>query len=197
MNLPRLVVGALSAVLLVVTSPARGQGAGESTSLGHERAAIDQRLAQEEAACYQQFSVNACLRRARRQARSDRTEVQRREAAAKDQVRRERSDRYRQETQDRQEAAAQAAAQRDMQAQPRAPRAHRPSQPAARTPRPAADQSAQAKAAEQRAKDAEQARERQLRNQRSAAERAQALQRRQAQREAKGKPRSAPLPDPY
>ncbi|MGP1629072.1 MAG: hypothetical protein ACTS8S_01565 [Giesbergeria sp.] len=196
MILRSLPLRALFAALAVVACPVWAQGA-DDTALVHERAAIGKRLAREEAACYQQFAVNDCLRRARKQARIERAEVLQRESAAKDLIRRGRSDQRLQELQGKQESAASFIAERETHAEPRAFRTRRPSQPAARAPRRAVDQGVQAKAAEQRAKDAAQARQRQMDKQRAAAERAQAQKRRMAQRDAQGHAHPAPLPDSY
>jgi len=179
--------------LLVVVAGAVSAKETDEAQLKQERSAIDKRLAAAEAACYQKFAVNGCLRSARQQARSERAAVQQRENDLKDAARRERTDAHRQELQDKQAAAAAHPA-------PTGPRTHRPNPPAPSAHRSPANQSASVGNAEQararRAQDAAQARQRLLDKQSAAAERAQALRRHQAQREASGHPQAAPLPDP-
>jgi len=195
--------------LLVVAVGAVSAKETDETQLKQERSAIDKRLAAAEAACYQKFAVNGCLRSARQQARSERAAVQQRENDLKDAARRERTDAHRQELQDKQAAAAEKAALGGALPAPTGPQAHRPNPPAPSAHRSTANQSAHRSPANQsvsagnaeqararRAQDAAQARQRLLDKQSAAAERAQALQRRQAQREASGHPQAAPLPDP-
>lgn len=186
--------------LLVVMAGAVSAKETEEARLKQERSAIDKRLAAEEAACYQKFAVNGCLRSARQQARSERAAVQQRENDLKNAARRERTDAHRQELQDKQAAAAEKAALGGAHPAPTGPRAHRPNPSAPSAHRSTANQSASAGNAEQararRAQDAAQARQRLLDKQSAAAERAQAQQRRQAQREASDHPQAAPLPDP-
>lgn len=186
--------------LLVVVAGAVSAKETDEAQLKQERSAIDKRLAAAEAACYQKFAVNGCLRSARQQARSERAAVQQRENDLKDAARRERTDAHRQELQDKQAAAAEKAALGGALPAPTGPRAHRPNPPAPSAHRSPANQSASVGNAEQararRAQDAAQAHQRLLDKQSAAAERAQALRRHQAQREASGHPQAAPLPDP-
>ena len=90
--------GLLGAVLLLagLAGPALGEdGAAERAQnekhLKEQRAAIDQRLAVQESACYQRFVVSSCLRSARRQAREERTLLQKAEDARKEELRRSRA----------------------------------------------------------------------------------------------------------
>lgn len=189
----RPLLGALAAALAVLAGPAWGQ-AEDDSGLVQARAAIDQRLAAEEAACYQKFAVTDCLRRARRQARSERAALQQRESAAKAEIRRARSEQSRQALQDKQAAAASAAAQREPQAEPKAGRRAGPTAP--RAPRQAVGKRAKPIDTGQRTEEAARAHERQIEKQRAAAERAKAQQQRDAERAAQGRPRAAPLPDP-
>jgi hypothetical protein len=157
-----------------------------------ERAAIDQRLAAEQAACYQQFAVNACLRGARQRARSAHDALQQRERALAEATRRERSERHRQALWDKQAAAAQGI---PPPAAPR-PRASAPAPRAPQAGRAARAADARAEERARRSEDAARARQRLQDRQRAAAKRAEALRQRQAERAASGHAAPAPLPDP-
>ena len=173
----------LGAVLLLagLAGPALGEdGAAERAQnekhLKEQRAAIDQRLAVQESACYQRFVVSSCLRSARRQAREERTLLQKAENARKEEP----------------------APQSDT-AHAKPPRAHSAAPLGARAAglsKAREVQAERARTSAQRALDAKAARERLLDKQRAAELRVQAQQRRQAQLDAKGHPHAAPLPDP-
>jgi colicin import membrane protein len=197
--------GLLGAVLLLagLAGPALGQdGAAERAQnekhLKEQRAAIDQRLAVRESACYQRFVVSSCLRDARRQAREERTLLQKAENARKEELRRSRAAQHEQNLTERQQQAEEAAPQSDT-AHAKPPRAHSAAPLGARAAGPSKAREVQAERARtsaQRALDAKAARERLLDKQRAAELRVQAQQRRQAQLDAKGHPHAAPLPDP-
>ncbi len=204
---------ALCALLFAGSVFARG----DETTFTRDRAAIVERLAQQEAACYKKFAVNDCLLRARKQARNEQAVVQRQENAEKERARRESSSKHQQEVQNKRDASAtkaptpntqtdashKARTQRASPAAPRAPGARasprtRSARAAPSTPSAADDKGLAERAARQRAREehATKARERLLEKQRQAAEREQARAQRKAQRDASGRPAAKQLPEP-
>ena len=167
----------------------------EDGPLKDQRAAIAERLVRQEAACYQQFDVNGCLRRVRQQDRSDRDALQSRENSARERVRLERSAKHQQAQQEKRAAAAMAAPA--PHAKSGTVRAPGQSQSALRARAAAADNVLAERATKQRARAAQAAvaQQRQLEKQRTATERKQARARRQAERDGKGDPAIAPLPE--
>ena len=189
----------LSLCLLLQAAAAQGKDTDDS-HLKEQRGVISNRLAAEEAKCYEGFAVNECLIRARMQARSEQAEIQLRENATKERERRERSARHQQELLDKRDSTGVQAPGRDAQVEPREnTRTQRPSQPAPHARSAEGDKGTAERAARQREREAQAAKahQRLLEKQRAAAERAEAQARRQARRDAKNRPPATPLPDPY
>lgn len=195
MTLLRLLLPALC--FLPLAGPALGQSADELHQK-QARAAIAQRLATEEAACYQQFAVNDCLRRARQKARTAQAHEQQQSSARKQAERLERSIQHQQELQEKQASVRAQATPQVADVQARGARKQRPSQSTPHARGGDAEKALAERAAQQRARgeQAAKARQRLLDKQRQAAERQQARSRRQAQQGAQGHPSVAPLPDP-
>lgn len=190
-------------LLAGAAGPALGQdGAAERAHseqhLKEQHAAIEQRLAAQESACYQRFAVSSCLRSVRRQAREERAALNASESTRKDALRRSRAAQHERNLQERQHQAEDAAPPA-VASTAHPPRARRSEQLAGRAASPSRIREVQAERARthaQRAGDAEAARQRLLDKQRAAALRLQAHERRQARLDAKGHPHAAPLPDP-
>ena len=89
--------GALAsgAVLLSALGASYAQTAPSATDerarIRHERQAIDQTLSQAQAACYQRFAVEDCLRQARQTARTAHTDLRQQEAVLNEAQRRQRA----------------------------------------------------------------------------------------------------------
>ena len=195
MTLRRLLLQPLCFLLLA--APALGQSADEM----HQKqahAAIAQRLATEEAACYQKFAVNDCLRRAHQKARIAQAHEQQQSSALKQAERLERSAQHQQELQEKQASVRAQALPQEADAPPHRTRKQGSSQSAPHAHGGSAEKAVAGRAAQQRARaeQAAKARQRLLDKQREAAERQQARSRRQTQQGAQGHPSVAPLPDP-
>ena len=170
-----------------------------------EHSDIDKALAQEEARCYQQFSVNRCLADARTQARTERAALDTIESEQKAAARQEASEAHRVERAQRGADHAAARASASGSAPSHTESSSLPAARAARAARaakpmrsPDVEGIRQERAASQRQRDERAARARTRKaEKRAAAERHQAsMQQRRNDRDAQGKAAAAPLPAP-
>lgn len=169
----------------------------ERENLRMERETIGKTLQQSEAACYQRFAVEDCLRAARRQAREALARIHQREQALDSAERHERAAQRLQEIEEREstrpvpalhEGATESRplqTERDQEAAQRAQaqQAHRD-----------AHQASQAGQVQTRAADAERARQNQDAKRQAAQQRKARVQQSQADRAAAGHKMPAPLP---
>lgn len=206
MRATALVCGLLATGAYAQTPPAAAEHSAATTgaqrvqerdSLRSERETIGKTLQQSEAACYQRFAVEDCLRDARRQAREALARIKRREQVLDAAERHERAAQRLQDIQEREStrpapvphqgaaASRPVATERDQAAAQRAQ-----AQQAAR----AAHQSSQATQATARAAEAERARQNQEVRRQAAQQRKARVQQTQADRAAAGYQMPAPLP---
>lgn len=184
---------AVACLLLAALAPAHANDdAAERQRIARERAQAEARFRAQRNECQQRFVVTACVDAARAEHRQT-TQRLRREEGVLD------------EAQRRQRAAARLAAieekqraERERANAPRAPRAA--SEAAPRQPRPAhpraAHEPASAPSPAERAAEEARKRERYEARQREAREHREQAEARRVQRDRKGKPPAAPLPDP-
>lgn len=180
------------------TPAVRAERAQERERIRKEEAVIAGQLKQAEAACYQRFAVEDCLRAERRSARAQRAVLQQREAVISDAERRERAAQRLKDIEQRQAA-------RDAETPP-APRVSAPRQgkePDAQAPqlrarkqseREAAARADQEKHRQSVQQQAARNRQYQLEKQQAANERKARLQQQQEQDKARGHVPAAPLP---
>lgn len=203
------ILGVVVLAALLQVAPAHAQGeerapglpqieadrSAERARIREEEAVITRRLQQAEAACYQRFAVEDCLRAARRDARTQRAALRQRESLLDDAERRERAARREQDVARRQ---AEHAASEPQMAAPRAPR-----EPDSRGPRLRAGtqggREAAARAHQERQRQAldQQAarnRQQQREKQQAADERKARVQKQLEEDKARGRQPAAPLP---
>ncbi|MBY0454595.1 MAG: hypothetical protein K2Q11_06900 [Burkholderiaceae bacterium] len=190
--------GMVSALSYAGATPDQADvSAPERAALKAQRAQIDQRLHQAEAACYQRFIVEDCLRAERRKARIERASVHEQEAAIDAQARRQRADQRLQDIEGRIQAHSAAAS-------PAGNAIAAPKEPASPQPRkvPAKPETAQARQQEhrriaaERAVEAEQARARLIQKRDAAQAHRLQVERSRAEKNPPGRAPVAPLPAP-
>ena len=167
----------------------------ERAAIESQKSHINQRLYQAEAACYQRFAVEDCLRAERRKARLERADVREREAVIHAQARHQRADQRAQNIDERLKAHPDSIgpARGALALQPPKPSPQRRSMPA----KPGAEQArqqAQRRAATERTAQAAEARNRQIQKREAAQAHRIQVQRAQAERNPPGRPLAAPLP---
>lgn len=193
----RVAAGALALLLSTLASAQASVASGaldhaaQRERIGRERLAIDETLQRAQAACYQRFAVEDCLRAARRRAREDLAVLRQQESVMDDRERRERAAQRLHGVEERQQGRG---ADVPPAAVPRASRTQEDSlrpQPQARPPdagRPGPQERRQA--LQQRAALE---RQRQTEKQQSAQNRKARAQQRQDEDAARGRQPAAPL----
>lgn len=175
-------------------SPGGLNHAAERERIGRERLAIDEALQRTQAACYQRFAVEDCLRTARRRAREHLAVLRQQESMMDDRERRERAAQRLQSIEERQNTRGAEVPSVIM------PRASHPQKPLGVLQRahPQARQADSAQANQEERRQALQQRaaverQRQKEKQQAAQERKARVQQRQEQDAARGRKPAAPL----
>lgn len=166
--------------------------------LQQQRQALDRSLRQNEAACYQRFAVQDCLRQVRQATRQAQADVRQQAAALDAAERRERANRRLQEAVERETAHSAALAQPVLAAAPVRPKSA-PSAPPQRPTRRPTQRAQQAKAVAAQAAQAQRAQQaRQLRQEKNAdaAQRRARVLQSQAEAAAAGRTPAASLSPP-
>lgn len=160
-----------------------------------EQAAIAARLKQAEAACYQRFAVEDCLRSERRRARAERAVLRQRESVLDDTERRERAALRLQDIEQRRDAAQPPQPRTAASRPTKALNSQAPEQRARRqSERSEAVQAEQAKRQQERQQQAARDRQRLQERQQAASDRKARVQQEQEQEKARGRQPAAPLP---
>lgn len=171
----------------------RDDTAEERERIRKARGAIEDTLQRAQAACYQRFAVEDCLRAARRQAREAQAVLRQQETAMDDRERRERAAQRLKSIEERQSTRAADAPPVIGRGAPQPPATRQRAQPKPQARPPdaiAARQEERRLALQQRA---EVERQRQAQKRQAALERKERLQQRQAQDAARGRQPAAPL----
>lgn len=180
------------------TPAERAERVRERERIRKEEAAIAGQLQQAEAACYQRFAVEDCLRAERRSARAKRAVLQQREAVISDAERRERAAQRLKDVEQRQAARDAETPPAPRVAAPRKgkePDVQAPQQRARRqSEREAAARTDQAKHRQELDSEAARNRQHQQEKQQAANERRARLKKQQEEDKARGHAPAAPLP---